>query len=220
MKFQSGPVQHSAFNLLRALLISLLLHALVLWQPPSAIPGGIMQSAAVSPVPSLQASWHARPESQVLTSTVPEKQTVKSLAVPQMLKPPAARPPLETAPAQPVVMARAASLAASTAETGIDANGMRQYRLSLATAARRYKVYPAQAVENGWSGTAEVAVAIAADGVPQPVQLLNSSGYAVLDAAALEMIAGAAVNTVVPASLRGQRFSVALPVVFERNPGQ
>jgi len=209
-------VQHSAHNLVRALLISLLLHALVLWQPPSTLPGGIMQSVAFSPVLSLQASLLARPESQPLTAAVPAKQTVKSADVPQILKPPAARPPVETPPAQPVMAATVESLASSTAETGIDANSMRQYRLSLATAARRYKVYPAQAVENGWSGTAEVAVAIAADGVPQPVQLLNSSGYVVLDVAALEMIASAALNTVVPASLRGQRFSVALPVVFER----
>ena len=97
----------------------------------------------------------------------------------------------------------------------MDAGGLRQYRLSLAAAARRFKHYPPLAVANGWSGTAEVGVAIGANGLTQPVQLLRSSGYALLDAAAVEMIASAALNTVVPASLQGRHFSIPLPVAFE-----
>jgi len=216
VKFQSGSAQHPVYNLARALLISLLLHALVLWQPPPAISGGIMQSRAFSPTPSLQASWHVGSDAQALTAATPAKQTGKSGDVPQMLKPLVARQTVAASPAQQAALTRSASSSDNNGAAGLDVNGMRQYRLSLAAAARRHKVYPAQAVENGWSGTAEVAVAIAADGAPQPVQLLSSSGYAVLDAAALEMIASAALHTAVPDSLRGQRFSIPLPVVFEK----
>lgn len=99
-------------------------------------------------------------------------------------------------------------------EDGLDANGLRQYRLSLAVASRRFKRYPRQALEQGWSGTAEVRVAVAATGVPQFAELLSSSGHAALDAAALDMINHAALHTVVPSSLRGRTFSVPLPVVF------
>lgn len=98
---------------------------------------------------------------------------------------------------------------------GVDANGLRQYRLGLAAAARRFKRYPPQAQENGWSGTAEVRIDIAANGVPQPPLLLRSSGHQHLDAAALDMIGNAAFHTIVPVSLRGQSFSVPLPVVFD-----
>jgi len=99
----------------------------------------------------------------------------------------------------------------------IDANGLRQYRLGLAAAARRFKHYPLQAQESGWRGTAEVSVAIAANGLAQSPRLLRSSGHPLLDAAALDMIGNAAQQTAVPASLRGQAFSVPLPVVFDLN---
>lgn len=103
------------------------------------------------------------------------------------------------------------------ADKHVDANGLRQYRLGLAAAARLFKRYPQQAQENGWSGTAEVRVAIAANGALQPPLLLRSSGHQLLDAAALDMIGNAALRTSVPASLRGQPFSVPLPVVFDLN---
>lgn len=115
----------------------------------------------------------------------------------------------------PVVLAR--DIDPLPVEAGVDANGLRQYRLRLAAAARRFKLYPPQAQENGWSGTAEVRVAIAANGVPQPPQLLRSSGHQLLDAVALDMLGNAALRTAVPASLRGQSFSVPLPVVFDLN---
>ncbi|MCX7173310.1 MAG: TonB family protein [Proteobacteria bacterium] len=99
-------------------------------------------------------------------------------------------------------------------EDGLDANGLRQYRLSLAVESRRFKRYPRQALEQGWSGTAEVRVAVAASGVPQFAQLLRSSGHELLDAAALDMINNAALHAVVPSSLRGRTFSVPLPVSF------
>ncbi|MDD5176072.1 MAG: energy transducer TonB [Sterolibacterium sp.] len=107
--------------------------------------------------------------------------------------------------------------ATEPAGEGPDANGLRQYRLSLAATARRFKLYPRQALENGWSGTAEVSLSVAANGLSQPVQLLRSSGYELLDAAALEMVGNAAQMTAVPVSLRGQSFSVPLPVVFDRH---
>jgi len=215
VKFQSSPAQHSALNLLRALLISLLLHAIFLWQPPLFIPSGSTQSPAVFAVIPLKASLPARAEPQPLVSALPAKQAVNSSDVQTIPKPSAARQPVEAPVAQSAAMASATSQTLGVAETGINANGMRQYRLNLAAAARRFKVYPVQAMASGWSGTAEVAVVIGVDGLLLPVQLRNSSGHAVLDAAALEMVAGAALNTVVPDSLRGQRFSVALPVVFE-----
>jgi len=201
-------------NFWRALLISLLLHALFLWQPAPDKSGGMLQSQAFAPANPLRASLHAHPEPQPLAVNSPAAPTVKTSAIaqarPQSLLP-------RATPAQNLPQATATAGLGKVEEDGLDAGGLRQYRLSLASAARRYKLYPPLALENGWSGTAEVAVAVAANGAAQPVQLLRSSGYALLDAAALEMMSKAALITAVPASLQGQHFSIPLPVVFERN---
>lgn len=125
----------------------------------------------------------------------------------------------EASPAAP--MASVASAAVAPAEgkiavsAGLDADGVRQYRVNLATAARRFKRYPALALEMGWSGSAQIEVAIAASGVAQPPRLMGSSGHELLDEAALAMIGRAAQATLVPASLRGRAFAVKLPVVFD-----
>ena len=195
-------------NIGRALLISLLMHAILLWQAPPSMPSGMLQARAAVPVNSLSASLRTRAEPHFLTAASPATSPAK--------------PQVKPLPSQPLATGSALSQAAGTAalaktgEEGLDANGLRQYRLNLATAARHFKRYPPLALENGWSGTAEVAVAIAANGVAQPVQLLRSSGCAVLDAAAVDMMAAAALNTAVPASLQGQRFSIPLPVEFEQ----
>ncbi|HZV55530.1 MAG TPA: TonB family protein [Rhodocyclaceae bacterium] len=89
------------------------------------------------------------------------------------------------------------------------------YRLALAREARRHKRYPVQAIDAGWGGTAEVRVAVRADGVAQSAALEKSSGHAVLDDAALDMLRHALTATPVPPALRGQAFAVNLPVVFE-----
>ena len=63
-------------------------------------------------------------------------------------------------------------------------------------------------------GAAEIRLAITATGLPHAPQLHRSSGNELLDAAAIDMIANAAQATSVPISLRGQPFSVILPVEF------
>ena len=109
----------------------------------------------------------------------------------------------------------APAAAAPTAGDGLDADGVRQYRLALATQARRYKRYPASAREANVGGTVEIRVAVASGGLPQDVQLARSSGNDLLDDAALEMIRKAAPRTTVPELLRSRAFVVSLPVVFD-----
>lgn len=117
-----------------------------------------------------------------------------------------------TSTAPPAPRAVASSLEASE---GIDPEGLRSYRLALARAAGRHKRYPVQAIEAGWAGTAEVRVMGRADGVAQAAELVKSSGHAVLDEAALEMLRRAIPATPLPPTLQGQAFAVNLPVLFE-----
>lgn len=107
------------------------------------------------------------------------------------------------------------AFAAAAAGDAINAEGMRQYRLALATQARRYKSYPARALEVNIGGTVEIRVAVATGGLPQEVQLARSSGNDLLDDAALDMIRKAAPRTTVPELLRSRAFVVSLPVVFD-----
>ena len=105
--------------------------------------------------------------------------------------------------------------AAPTGGDGLDADGVRQYRLALGVQARRYKRYPASALEANVGGTVEVRVMVATCGLPQEVQLARSSGNGPLDDAALDMIRQAVPRTTVPEPLRSRAFAVSLPVVFD-----
>lgn len=98
--------------------------------------------------------------------------------------------------------------------SGEAVDGLRGYRLALATQARRFKRYPAQAMASGWAGSADVRVEVASDGRPRAAALARSSGYEVLDRAALAMIDAGALRARLPESLRGKAFAVVLPVVF------
>jgi len=103
-----------------------------------------------------------------------------------------------------------------TSVAGLSADGLRRYRLGLATQSRRFKRYPAQALAAGWAGTVEVFLAV--DSAGQAVVNLNkSSGHEALDRAAQAMIEAGARHTPIPDVLRGKAFSVVLPVVFDIN---
>ena len=245
MKFKSGLEISGSSNLGGALALSLLLHGVLMWQvSPVALapkrfvsPQANFINASFSPLlvpeaPSVSADSYARSKVKSEKNLPSATAAVMPNAPPRPKISHAAHPsessggapaglgdsaPGESGSGLPWPAVLSGEIAPLSLEEGIDANGLRQYRLGLAAAARRFKRYPPQAQENGWSGTAEVRVAIAANGAPQPPVLLRSSGHQLLDAAALEMIGNAALGAIVPASLRGQSFSVPLPVVFSLN---
>jgi protein TonB len=216
---------------LRALGWSLGLHALVL----GALSGmAFVESGGVALTEPLRASLRTYPETVVVAAnsepTPPrqERQTrQRSVAVPVVEARGAVSPApsfveertIPREPAGGVAVSRArqepvtVALAAPT-EHGPDAAGLRQYRLALAGEARRFRSYPEAARREGVAGTAEVRVSVTA-GTQRQAELARSSGHAVLDTAALEMLRAAAARAVLPDSLRGQEFAVLLPVVFE-----
>ena len=119
--------------------------------------------------------------------------------------------PPQRASAEPA----AGAVAGMPATAGPEAAGLRQYRLALAGEARRFRRYPEAARRAGLSGTAEVRLVVAAGGGVRQTALSRSSGHAVLDAVALDILRQAADRAELPVSLRGQNFAVLLPVVFE-----
>jgi protein TonB len=101
-----------------------------------------------------------------------------------------------------------------------DAGTLAQYRLALMSAARSYKAYPRFAIENSWQGKVEVRMAIGVDGSIVGLSVLSSTGHALLDRQALDMIERAKAAAQVPPALRGRQFAVDIPVEFAfREPG-
>lgn len=157
---------------------------------------------AAPPVPQSPAQ---RPATNDSTVEVPGRSAAEA--------PRAAPVPVPVPAAQP-----AAGESVRTSPPVVDdvgADGMRQYRISLAAQAKRFKLYPARAMEAGMTGTAEVRVTIGPTGFPLEVQLAKSSGYELLDRTAMDMIRKAAPRTAIPEALRGRTFTVGLPVVFD-----
>lgn len=100
------------------------------------------------------------------------------------------------------------------ARDGVSADDLRQYRIALAVAARRFKRYPALARERGIEGRVEVAVDVRSWPPAPELSLARSSGSTLLDRQAIWMIEQASASTTLPEGLRGRSFSVLLPVEF------
>lgn len=216
----------------RALAWSIGLHALAI---SLLVPHGENGARALPPVRVLHGQLlSAAPEMPVKPATVAAPVRSRQKAIAPLVAPlvsPAVLPaptfsastatPANDPGGIPVVHEAAASatvaMATDIRDSGPDAAGLRQYRLALAGEARRYKRYPEVARRSGLAGTAEVRVAVESVGSERLTELTRSSGHALLDAAALEMMRLAAARTSLPESLRGQRFAVLLPVVFEVN---
>lgn len=226
-------------TLVRALIVSMLIHAAFLWRGVILFPVRLEQPAAtinavISRDPEGDREELASlPSTRPLTEPVkPSSPIVRNAGVRRIVVPgPPLAAPVER-PAQTVTsdadqtappssggtaLGGAPSSELPTADAtreGASADDLRQYRLALAISARRYKRYPVLARERGWEGMAEVALNV--NGLlPVPeVMLVRSSGHGVLDQQALEMITQAARVTSLPQSLKGRDFRVLMPVKF------
>lgn len=136
----------------------------------------------------------------------------------------AASPAQPAAPAQAVTAPQApaampATAAASKPGNEADAGTLEQYRLALIMATRRYKRYPAIALEKGWQGRVEIHMVIGANGVIASASVKSGSGHDILDNQALDMLKKGNTTVPIPASLRGREFSIDVPVIFNlENP--
>ncbi len=95
------------------------------------------------------------------------------------------------------------------------ATAIDQYRLALLNAARPYKRYPAQAMQNGWTGKAEIRLFIGVNGLIQSAAIKVSTGFSMLDDTALDMIKKAKPSAQIPPALKNKEFTVDVPVMFD-----
>lgn len=196
-----------------ALAASLCAHGVLLW--PSA-PRTVrpLLHASLRPGPVSQAGSGAPGQAEVQPADSPRAPgQAPAPATPKL--PQRSKPVREPRPS-PASGSAALAVTAATLEPAVQVDGesLRSYRLSLALNARRFHAYPPQALEQGHTGTAEVRIAVARNGLLGHVDLLRSSGHDLLDRQARDMLARAAQATALPEALRGQTFVVDLPVEF------
>ncbi len=167
-----------------------------------------------APVPAPTAS-NKTPVEAVQTAP-PEAAAAAADAAPASA-PSAAASQARAAPQPPVAATTApGARVGSEADTGT----LEQYRLALIVATRRYKRYPAIAMEKGWQGRVEVHMVIGVNGMVASASIKTSSGHEVLDNQALDMLKKGKTTVPIPASLRGREFSIDVPVIFNLdNPG-
>ena len=96
---------------------------------------------------------------------------------------------------------------------GVDAEGLRTYRMTLAVQARRYWHYPPEARQGRQQGTVLLKVSVLPSSAGTVV-VDQSSGYPRLDEAALLMVRQAQLGAVLPEALKGRAFSMTLPLEF------
>jgi protein TonB len=209
------------FGVPHALAVSALLHALLFWpssphrhtaSPRMPLMAKLQALPAVVPAPSPpQVPRHPGSNARQPATEVPPMPSAQALpwtasAETQVAKHPEAQHSSARMDLQKAAIAPAGE--------ELDGEGLRSYRIALAREARRYKRYPPLAIEGGWMGTSELRITIQA-GAAQTVNLTKSSGYAVLDAAALDMLHRALPGAPLPPTLLGRSFVIDLPVVFE-----
>lgn len=241
MKLRGFPLQAIIWSLiLHALVLAGLAPQFA--ARPASVPAAPILQGVLLPVPPVQPRLDERPApvparvrpvppvpavpvATVLSSRVGQAATE---AMPRSPVAPtvAALPPAEQLPTlggaasgdsvpQAVPVPATAALAQESDALGPDVAGLRQFRLALAGEARRFRRYPEAARRAGLSGMAEVRIVVEAGGGRRHADLNRSSGHALLDAAALEMLQQAATRAVLPESLRNRSFTVLLPVMFE-----
>lgn len=240
MSFQSADMGGISSRRLRyAVAASLLLHFLLLWpepfRPPLREARTLLQATMRSPLqaseppapPHPRAAMSAPPVPHATSRPVPVPlESARPVPVPQVTatssesapRPASAAAVAETSTASGSSAAQPPAAAggglAAPVVSGEALDGLRGYRLAVASQARRFKRYPPEARASGWTGSTEVRLEVSADGLPLPALVSRSSGHEVLDRAALAMIDAGAQRARLPDSLRGRSFAVLLPVVF------
>jgi periplasmic protein TonB len=157
--------------------------------------------APVAPVP--EASPEIPPPQPVQVR--PEPQAPQQ-AEPQL--PPRVEPQVAVKPEVPAAPVRQPAAA-------LDAKALKAYGEVLAQALDKRKSYPRLARMRNWQGTTQLKLRIGADGKLQDVSVGASSGFELLDAAAIRMVQEALPLPELPPALLGRELTMTVPIVFK-----
>lgn len=147
----------------------------------------------------------------------PSRKPLQSAASPPAGAPTERTPPAAVArpAAEPVLATGVPTLAPRPGDDALDAGSLAQYRLALIGAAKRFKDYPAEAIDRGLEGRVDVRLVVGADGTLSTATVKRTSGHQVLDREAVDTIRRAMAATPIPPALRGREVAVEIPLVYE-----
>jgi periplasmic protein TonB len=134
------------------------------------------------------------------------------------VQPARAAPTPQPPPPAPQVTARAEAITpppVHQTQLTLDSGALKAFGEVLAQAIGKRKDYPRLARIRNWQGTTELTLQIGPDGKLQDVHVGHSSGFPMLDAAAIQMVHNAAPLPDVPEVLRGRELTMTVPVVFK-----
>jgi TonB family protein len=109
------------------------------------------------------------------------------------------------------------SILTSITLTGIRIDPMHEFLELIRQKIENAKMYPHWAREAGYEGIAKIRFAILSDGKLGEVSIIDSSGYDILDNAAIAAIEKAAPFPPLPESLNRDILRIELPIVFKLN---
>jgi protein TonB len=176
-------------------------------QPPQIEPKIVRQEAK----PPQEVSRPIQP--QVEPSIPPPDAQPAPPVTTAPIPPPAKAPTAPAAPTPPVAAAKPQP-SAPTVDAQAEDRLLLTFSQSISKQIKRYQKYPPPAQRRGWEGTAEVLLQIAADGNVTGITLGKSSGHAILDEEALNMVRRASPLPAAPPDLRGRALVVTVPIVF------
>ena len=171
--------------------------------------------ARIEPVPDPRPEPRAEVKQE--PQPLPEPPPVVPLrVVPAVVAPPVVRPvpePVAVAPSPPAA-APQPQPAAPKVDQANESRFLAIYGQSISREIRRYQKYPPLAQRRHWEGAVEVLLQIGANGKVTGITLGKSSGYAILDEEALDMVRRASPLPEASPDLRGRALVVSVPIVF------
>lgn len=204
-------------RLLLPVAASLIVHALLFWpalslspslEAPAGQAGSIRAKLQQAPVNPPQHEAQPAAANEAVAPREPEERSYARAA------PPEEPVPTPSGANAPAAAEQSGDNILAPVRPGINLAGLRQYHLALGQMARQFKRYPPAALEAGLRGRVAIRVAVAENGRPLGLTLIGSSGYPLLDQAALDMMRLAASHTEVPEILHDRAFTIDLAVDF------
>jgi protein TonB len=176
-------------------------------EPPPAVPMEATREVTPEPTPPPPVQ-EVRPEPPAPVQARPEPQVAPPPVAPQAEREPAPRVEAQiTAKAEAPAPAR-------QPPPQLDAGALKAYGDTLVRAFEKGKNYPRLARMRNWQGTTQLKLTIGPDGKLQDVSVGHSSGFEVLDAAALKMVRDSLPLPELPEALRGRALTMTVPILF------
>ena len=116
---------------------------------------------------------------------------------------------------QPIARAETPASVVRQAPSAPDTGALKAYGETLARAFDKKKSYPRMARLRNWQGTTQLKLRIGSDGKLQDLSVARSSGFEVLDAAAVRMVQDSLPLPQPPDVLRDRELTLTVPIVFK-----